>query len=414
MTTASRASETILIGYREILFIGLVAAMVSTPVLGSQTTYADQSAVCGGFAPCFTTIQEALSNAGPPPAEVLVFAGFYVETVDLDLMGSAIGQAPGDISLTTVNQFGDPTPGTATVHPGIGNSFLSEAGFVGDIRISGFHATSPNDDAIHLISISGDVEIDTVDAQFALGDGVEILVVDPNNSITVTDTTSNNNTNKGFNMNFTATGGTLTFANSQASLNGDDGVDIDAWSSGPLDVEIEIKDTRANLNGGQGMNLDTSGDITIARSTAFRNLGANITIDEAEGSVITLSHLAVGCGFQGGLEIGGQAPAGAPASVTIHDCDIEGNSDHGLGIDDDVPITVDASNNWWGSSTGPTYADNPGGTGDAIVVADQVNTTVMFAPFSISRVHGEEACTEWIFTDGFESGDTSSWSGTVP
>jgi hypothetical protein len=29
-------------------------------------------------------------------------------------------------------------------------------------------------------------------------------------------------------------------------------------------------------------------------------------------------------------------------------------------------ITINAENNWWGSSTGPTHASNPGGTGDAV------------------------------------------------
>ena len=114
----------------------------------------------------------------------------------------------------------------------------------------------------------------------------------------------------------------------------------------------------------------------------------------------------------GGLAVSGSIPAGAPASVTIHDCDIEDNTDFGLDIENDVPIIVNAENTWWGSSTGPTHTDNPGGTGDEIVVADPANTTVMFAPFSVHRIHGDEACTEWIFIDGFESADTTAWSSS--
>jgi nitrous oxidase accessory protein NosD len=43
--------------------------------------------------------------------------------------------------------------------------------------------------------------------------------------------------------------------------------------------------------------------------------------------------------------------------------------------------TLNAENNWWGSSTGPTHASNPGGTGDAVIAPDN---NVDFDPFLTS------------------------------
>jgi len=43
--------------------------------------------------------------------------------------------------------------------------------------------------------------------------------------------------------------------------------------------------------------------------------------------------------------------------------------------------SLDATNNWWGSSTGPTIASNPGGTGELIIDEDGV---VKYSPFLTS------------------------------
>ena len=42
------------------------------------------------------------------------------------------------------------------------------------------------------------------------------------------------------------------------------------------------------------------------------------------------------------------------------------------------PMSLNATNNWWGSSTGPTIASNPGGTGEIIIDPDGV---VKYSPF---------------------------------
>jgi len=73
----------------------------------------------------------------------------------------------------------------------------------------------------------------------------------------------------------------------------------------------------------------------------------------------------------------------APNSgVTAHQNCISGNTTAGLeeGAGGHTG-TLDATNNWWGSPTGPTIASNPGGTGDKIIDADGV---VTYKPFLTS------------------------------
>ncbi len=55
----------------------------------------------------------------------------------------------------------------------------------------------------------------------------------------------------------------------------------------------------------------------------------------------------------------------AGGNATIHGCNIYGNFPYG-GYNADSTILVDAEENWWGDSTGPTHPSNPGGQGDAV------------------------------------------------
>jgi hypothetical protein len=57
----------------------------------------------------------------------------------------------------------------------------------------------------------------------------------------------------------------------------------------------------------------------------------------------------------------------------------------GLEIVDGYTGTLDATQNWWGSATGPTIASNPGGTGETIV---DPNNQVVYAPFLTSGADG--------------------------
>ncbi len=87
-----------------------------------------------------------------------------------------------------------------------------------------------------------------------------------------------------------------------------------------------------------------------------------------------------------GIAVENPYGAGANFGVSAHMNCISGNTTAGLEADSGgytpvVPGSLSATNNWWGSSTGPTIASNPGGTGDKIVDQDHV---VAYSPFLTS------------------------------
>src|SRR5215471_1567499 len=143
----------------------LVALMLAAPAPShaAVTTFVDGAGTCAGKTPCFTTIQAGVSNAGPAPAGVMVFPGTYPEHVDLGLMGSAIGQSPGDLMLRAVDSMGVPTSSGVSVLPAAGAALRNLlAPFPGAIIIDGFTVKSPDESGIALGSVMGTITIASV------------------------------------------------------------------------------------------------------------------------------------------------------------------------------------------------------------------------------------------------------------
>jgi hypothetical protein len=73
---------------------------------------------------------------------------------------------------------------------------------------------------------------------------------------------------------------------------------------------------------------------------------------------------------------------GANSSIVGHFNCMKGNTIAGLEVDAGGHSgTLNAENNWWGNASGPTNANNPGGTGDAVIDPDN---NVDFVPFLTS------------------------------
>ncbi len=83
-----------------------------------------------------------------------------------------------------------------------------------------------------------------------------------------------------------------------------------------------------------------------------------------------------------GIRVDDPFSIGINSGITAHQNCIKGNSIAGLETAAGGHLgTLNAESNWWGSSTGPTNASNPGGTGDAVV--DPANN-VDFTPWLTS------------------------------
>ena len=91
-----------------------------------------------------------------------------------------------------------------------------------------------------------------------------------------------------------------------------------------------------------------------------------------------------------------------PTNVVVNNNNIRGNEEGLIYVFAEGAPALNATNNYWGSSTGPSRV-GPGS-------GDSVSENVNFDPFITACPFG--SCE--IFADGFESGDTSAWSRTVP
>jgi hypothetical protein len=98
------------------------------------------------------------------------------------------------------------------------------------------------------------------------------------------------------------------------------------------------------------------------------------------GLSITCNNLANGAGRA--IRINDAGFGGGPnSSITINNNNISG---YPIGLEENLGgytggfNSLDATNDWWGSSTGPTIASNPGGTGEPIIDEDGV---VKYSPF---------------------------------
>ena len=384
--------------------VAVASVWLASPARAATPVYADGAGSCAGLTPCFTTIQEAVDNAGPPPAEVFVFPGTYPESVDLSDMGSDIAGAPGDITLTTVDASGAPAPGTASVEPASGDAIVNTVSpFPGGITIDGFNVTSPDDSGVDVDTDTGAVTITNVTANGSFFEGVDVDTV--SGDITATNVTTNDNDDNGLDLGSdsgdvsvdgaTANGnsfngvsaesssGTANISGASASNNGDEGI------QGNSDVSVSVSDSFAEGNGDDGIDIETAGDATVTNSTSNGNSDEGLEID-SEGDV-TLDGVTAIANDDDGADI--EEFEEEVQSVSVRNSRLQGNGGAGLDIDKEFhsvagsysltdsivcenvdagleqnsAVSTDATGTWWGAGSGPSHPDNAGGSGDAVI-----------------------------------------------
>lgn len=123
------------------------------------------------------------------------------------------------------------------------------------------------------------------------------------------------------------------------------------------------------INGGtfNGNTIISASDVT---GISFSGADKSITITE---NSITNGQRGIR------IEDAGYYPGIATSSLfTINKNTITGNTEFGIGLLNATTTfsgIVDATGNWWGSTTGPTVADNLGGTGDLVLVTGMLAST---------------------------------------
>ena len=207
------------------MVLALIISAQAPVAKAAATVFADPTSSCSGFSPCFTTIQEAINNAGPGFAEVGVFPGVYAESVDLSLMGSAIGEGPGSLLIQALSAAGGATDSGVLIDPGAiggpgtgtGLSTGEMMPFEGNIFLNGLAMTSPDTAALG-ISMIGNLTIADLVVQNAASSGL-VGVVEGDASLTRITASMNGANGLVMDIIGSATGNELT-----ANQNTDDGI----------------------------------------------------------------------------------------------------------------------------------------------------------------------------------------------
>jgi parallel beta-helix repeat protein len=200
-----------------------------------------------------------------------------------------------------------------------------------------------------------------------------------NGSVTISNSTANSNADEGLDV---FAGGNIVIDGCTANGNGDDGFDLEgngsvtvtnsvadnsvgSFDGDGFDIDVKgavtISNTRANGNRQEGIDVEGASSITINRCTATGNQqGEGLDLDDATGNVTVQDSNVNGNGGTG-VEIGSTRLGGSASATGSIICN---NTLDGLGLY--AAKNVTAEGNWWGSASGPTHPNNPGGTGESV------------------------------------------------
>ena len=129
--------------------------------------------------------------------------------------------------------------------------------------------------------------------------------------------------------------------------------------------------------------FNVSSSSIVSNTSIGSTSGATVYLGGGD-STISVNNNILANGMRG-IQVENPFSVGANSMVTAHGNCISGNS--AAGLEEDMggyssPPRLNATNNWWGSTTGPTIASNSGGTGDRIIDADGV---VDYNPFTSTQ-----------------------------
>ncbi|HKP37940.1 MAG TPA: hypothetical protein VJT71_13870 [Pyrinomonadaceae bacterium] len=154
-------------------------------------------------------------------------------------------------------------------------------------------------------------------------------------------------------------------------------------SSGGDDQQITVSNNELVGGTAERIVFGSVDNSSITGNTSIGSTAVNGTIRLFGGnSGITISCNLLANG-QRGIRVDDPFAIGPNSNITANNNNIQGNAIAGLQVDAGgyLPGLLNAENNWWGSATGPTNPNNPGGTGDAIIDPDGV---VDFFPYLTS------------------------------
>jgi hypothetical protein len=242
----------------------------------ATAAYVDAVGACDGNTPCFTTIQAGVNNVSVFPNIVVVYPGTYPESVDLSLMGSAVGGMPDNIQIINADlPFFVPAAAPAVipstpqpVHPLLERFGISPADPLLLLRQMLNHPrglTQPD-------AAAAPVTLAEVKINPATGPAVFHSVTPFPGRVNLAGLTFKSADDDGVRLH--VMGGSITVFRGIADGNGGVGLDLVA-TPGPISAEldIDVRFVSADGNGEDGIQATAAEDITLVNVGANGNMG---------------------------------------------------------------------------------------------------------------------------------------------
>jgi uncharacterized repeat protein (TIGR01451 family) len=336
----------------------------------------------------FTTIQAAI-NAANPGDTILADAGVYAESVTVNKPLVLEGAQHGVDA-----QNGRPGAQESILDAATNNGQTLFNITASNVTIDGFtvqNATNANQFGFGILmgaGTSGTQLLNNI-VQDNIA-GIALANNSTSNQTVIRQNLIQNNNQPGpvtgtgiYSDQFSA-GGTLSdvlIDNNTFTGNSDAGLDFSSTDTTKPATRITISNNLfdTNARGLLAFNLTSS----AIRMNTFSNSTSNATADirlfeGVNGVTITNNLLQNGAGRAVRISNSGTGAADA-ANIQFNQNSIAGyTGPAGIFQVDNYSGTLNATNNWWGSATGPTTPNNPGGTGQTL---GDPNNQVFFSPF---------------------------------
>jgi len=280
-------------------------------------------------------------------------SGAYEESVDLRQMGTN-GGSLGDITLLTVDDAGNPSPGTATVDakgtgPAIWTSYPPT--FAGSVTVDGFTVDSTIAHGVYLL-VTGDVVVRNVTANPVWGHGIYVTAA---NDVEIAHSTAASNNVAATAILVVGVSGNVAITNCTANHNPGDGIAV----------------------------VRPAGNITLANCTTNSNVQAGCRVEAPYGDVTIENITARGNATDGVI----LQDLMAGRSFRVNGSILCENSRAGLTLDTLSNAVVNGEGNWWGCPAGPDGPKPPcnglgilnAGTVDHIPWVDTISASAPLA-----------------------------------
>ena len=170
-----------------------------------------------------------------------------------------------------------------------------------------------------------------------------------------------------------------------------------AWGDGPISANTFSDNAFDGLQGGPKNSLISANSFDNNGRSGLALTGFSLTPSTdptrgAQGNTITQNCFTAN-GFRvpptgAGISFSATQFPGTISTNVANQNNIFGNAIGARYVGPTATETINAENNWWGSPTGPTHINNPGGTGDSVVDNAPLPGGIDYVPFRTTPASG--------------------------